>query len=172
MSRFRHLTILTFLATLLVGCPPKGGTHYNNGVAQFKEKKYPAAITAFEKAIASNPDFSEAYLSIGLCYYQLKQYDKARAYTQDGIDKLLAGKVVSTKDEWTVQQKTALGHWHLGLISEDLYRQAITKDNKAAILHLKQARTDYQKAAKLDSGNEDYSKRVKLTDDMLKKLGT
>ncbi len=171
MIQFRHL-LLILLATLLTACGPKGAKQYNAGVESYKAQKYQEAISAFSQTIKMNPDFAEAYLSLGLCHYQLKQYDKAREFTKKGIELLDQGQSVDTKDKWTPQQKTALGHWHMGLISEGLYRQSITKDNKAAISHLKQARTDYQKAAQLDSSNMEYAKRVKLTDDLLKKMGT
>ena len=55
MSRLRHLIILIILATLWVGCGPKGAKHYNDGVAKFQQKKYRDAIAAFEKTIAANP---------------------------------------------------------------------------------------------------------------------
>lgn len=172
MRRLQRCALFLCCFLLLSACGPRGAEQYNEGVRQFKQKKYKEAISAFEKTVKSNPDFPEAYLSIGLCYYHMKEYDKAQSNTEKGIALLDSGKSVDTADKWTPTQKKALGYWHLGLISEDRYRQAITKDNKAAVKHLKQARSMYQKAAELDSGNDDYGKRVKLTDEMLKKMGT
>ena len=49
------------------------------GIAQAKEGNYETAIAIFERAIADNLEFAEAYYQRGLAYYELDKVDRAIA---------------------------------------------------------------------------------------------
>jgi tetratricopeptide (TPR) repeat protein len=59
----RALLALPLLA--LVSCKP-GMLDYNRGVEKLNAKEYAAARPHFEKAVGANPDFSEAWASLGM----------------------------------------------------------------------------------------------------------
>jgi tetratricopeptide (TPR) repeat protein len=61
--------VRTFIALSLVlalaGCMPKGGQEYNQGVEEMQKKNFETARGHFEKAVAENPDFAEAWYNLG-----------------------------------------------------------------------------------------------------------
>jgi len=77
---------LCILFVLLTGCPSKSNndtgsaiaeTHFKQGVACLKHKKYDQAIVEFNKAIAINPNYAEYYYSRGYAYAGKKQHEEA-----------------------------------------------------------------------------------------------
>ena len=56
------------------------------GYAQFKKENYPAALKAFEKAIAANWRFAAAYVGRGEVYYALGEFDKAIIEYEQALD--------------------------------------------------------------------------------------
>jgi len=51
---------------------------YNNALENMKKNNEDIALIELKKAISQNPGFYEAVNLLGLCYYSLKNYDKAR----------------------------------------------------------------------------------------------
>ncbi len=52
---------------------------YNEGQTAMQAKNYEAAITAYQKAIQADPQYYDAYLNLGVCYYATEKYDEAIA---------------------------------------------------------------------------------------------
>ncbi len=68
-------------------------THYNQRNAHYDLEEYQLAIDDYDKAIALNSDYTDAYNNRGLSYYNLKEdqsaidnYDKAIALNPDYTD--------------------------------------------------------------------------------------
>jgi tetratricopeptide (TPR) repeat protein len=59
--------------------------HYILGNIYQRMEQYPQAVAEFEKAIAQDKNFVDAYIDGGLAYDHLKQYDKAIANYQQAI---------------------------------------------------------------------------------------
>jgi len=64
---------------------------YNMGVDYFQEKDYPAAVRQFERAIALEPDYIDAYNELGLTFYEAASFDSAYHYLQISLHKLPTG---------------------------------------------------------------------------------
>ena len=50
------------------------------GDALYQQKEYAAALEEYKKVLSENPDVSELYDKIGICYYRLDELDKAVEY--------------------------------------------------------------------------------------------
>lgn len=55
----------------------QAGGEYDKGIALFNQGKYQEAVPHFEKATRIDPDYYSAYLYLGRCYLNLKQYTNA-----------------------------------------------------------------------------------------------
>ena len=64
------------------------------GYAQFKKEDYPAALKAFENAIAANWRFPAAYVGRGEVYHALSEFDKALAEYDQALDLAPASSIV------------------------------------------------------------------------------
>ncbi len=51
---------------------------YNSALENMKKNNEDIALIELKKAVSQNPEFYEAVNLLGLCYYSLKDYDKAR----------------------------------------------------------------------------------------------
>ncbi len=60
-------------------------SHYLLGRYLVERGRYGEAITEFEKVLAIKPDHIKAYNGIAVCYDNLKQYEKARAYYREAV---------------------------------------------------------------------------------------
>lgn len=56
------------------------------GYAEFKNENYPAALKAFDKAVASNWRFAAAYVGRGEVYHALGEYDQALIEYNQALD--------------------------------------------------------------------------------------
>lgn len=84
-------TILALgLVAALSGCI-KGAADYNEGVKQFQAKNYDSAKPLFEKAIAANPDFTEAWYNLGLTKLNLAFKAAGEEKKEDAIKLFKAG---------------------------------------------------------------------------------
>ena len=92
-DREYHQAIENFLALLKV--EPSNDRAYNMIGMSFGElEEYPAAIAAFDKAIALNADFANAYYNRGYAYKDLGRFDLAQK-DFDRTLKLTAGEHIS-----------------------------------------------------------------------------
>jgi len=89
---------IILLATLLIfsGCGTKGSESYETGVKLFQEKKYNECIPEFEKTIAENPEFGEAYMFMGRAYNSLQKYDLSIDAYQKALGIFKQGKFNTT----------------------------------------------------------------------------
>ena len=55
----------------------RGVSCYNRGAAHMAKGEYDQAIACFDKALAIEPGFAEAYCNRGTAYYEKGQYDPA-----------------------------------------------------------------------------------------------
>jgi len=108
------------------------------GVIYHEQGKFNRAVECFEKALAINPQYTEALLSLAVTYNDLGQYDKAQTLYANAKR---GGETAGTKEQAAlpdpfVRGKIANMHSELG----DVYR-SIGLQNEAI--------TEYQKALKL-----------------------
>ena len=76
-DREYHQAIENFLALLKI--EPSNDRAYNMIGMSFGElQEYPAAIAAFDRAIALNADFANAYYNRGYAYKELGRFDLAQ----------------------------------------------------------------------------------------------
>jgi len=108
------------------------------GVIYHEQGKFNRAVECFEKALAINPHYTEAALSLAVTYNDLGQYDKAQALYSNAKR---GGEAPATREQSAlpdpfVRGKIANMHSELG----DVYR-SIGLQNEAI--------AEYQKALKL-----------------------
>ena len=51
--------------------------HYNRGITYLNDERYSEAVTAFQNAIALDPDFITAHYNLGLTYLKMETYPRA-----------------------------------------------------------------------------------------------
>lgn len=84
--------LLVFIIFSYAGCGTKGSESYETGVKLFQEKKYTECIPEFEKTLAENPDFGEAYMFMGRTYNSLQKYDLSIEAYQKALGIFKQGK--------------------------------------------------------------------------------
>jgi tetratricopeptide (TPR) repeat protein len=62
--------------------------------ALYKEQKYQEALREYQRVLAAQPELYQAYVQIGLCYYQLGDLDNALAFFEKGLGKTPASPVI------------------------------------------------------------------------------
>jgi tetratricopeptide (TPR) repeat protein len=112
------LTWFVLSLALILGCGESkedrdAATHLKLGIAEYNAKRYEGAIAEFSKAVATKPDFAEAYFNMGNAYYKLKQYEATLSayekYIHQGIQPQEHGHHRSPA--WPLQRSGAqLGH--------------------------------------------------------------
>jgi tetratricopeptide (TPR) repeat protein/S1-C subfamily serine protease len=166
--------------------------YFGQGSVLGKLKRYQEAIDSYSRAIALNPDFTEAYINRGLTYYYLKQYDKAladynkaialnpddaMAYSSRGAtyyylkqyDKALAdyNKAIALNPD------DAEAYYNRGITYDDLkqYDKALADYNKAIALNPDDAEAYYNRGNtyyalnQYDKALVDYNKAITLNPD-------
>lgn len=63
--------------------------HFHRGLDQFKAKRYDQAGASFEKALRILPDYAEAALQFGLCYYYNDDFETAGETIEEAKNKYL-----------------------------------------------------------------------------------
>lgn len=58
--------------------------------ALYKDQKYQEALQEYQKVLNAQPELYQAYVKIGLCYYQLNDLDKALGFFQKALEKMPA----------------------------------------------------------------------------------
>ena len=76
------IVLLVVLVYLLIG----NSNQVKSGLANLKDKKYDQAIEDFNRALAKEKDMDEAYLGLGLSYYEKEDYKKAQNNLQLALD--------------------------------------------------------------------------------------
>ncbi len=122
----RRSAVALAILALMVGVSTTGCTgstnSYRMGLKLFGEQRYKEAIAEFDKAIESNPNYPEAWLVKGDCYYYLQRYDDAVA----AYEKANWNKVKSHREAIDACQKALDAHpesaalWRL---RGELYRE-------------------------------------------------
>ena len=75
-----------WLSQVVAETPDDADSWYLLGRAKYSESEFPAAISAFERALSLRPRHIEAENNIGLCWKELNDREKARAAFQAAID--------------------------------------------------------------------------------------
>ncbi|RMD99315.1 MAG: tetratricopeptide repeat protein [Deltaproteobacteria bacterium] len=83
---------------------------YMQGMECFIEDRYEEAITWYEKALAHDPDYTDALLALGETYARLKRYDEA----------IEAAQRAAAADPNEVMAQTSLSRFYMekGMIEE------------------------------------------------------
>lgn len=68
---------------MLTGC----STQIDKGTKLLEEKKYEEARKIFQKAVKKESMEKEAYRGLGISYFELKQYDKAKEALEAALEK-------------------------------------------------------------------------------------
>ena len=86
-----------FLITVLVGSAflspqasadtEKAKEFYNQGIKATQDGKFDVAIMAYEGAITQDPDYSDAYLNLGVIRYSMKEYGEALKMFKSACEK-------------------------------------------------------------------------------------
>lgn len=58
--------------------------------ALYKDQKYQEALREYQRVLEAQPELSQAYAQIGLCYYRLDDLDNALAFFEKALDKIPA----------------------------------------------------------------------------------
>lgn len=78
--------VVLFAAFLLYGC----GNNVKKGAQLLDEGEVEEAVSAFEQVLedkgSSDLQMAEAYRGLGMCYYELKQFDKAQESLEKAVD--------------------------------------------------------------------------------------
>jgi tetratricopeptide (TPR) repeat protein len=137
--------------------------HFSNGTILMLDKNYTPAVIELEKALTFEPDSREIRLSLGECYQQLREYDKAIAVVS----------AVTPKDSRT---------WNvLATYYRYMSREDEAYDAYREVLHLDSSNTDaywYLVQLEMRRGRPDTAvvlmeqlARVRRTPRMLVELG-
>lgn len=103
------------------------------GLIYYYKGRFPDAVTSFQKALETNPRYTEASLNLSVVYNELGRFDKAReAYA---VAKDTTKEAHSYLDPF-VKGRLANMHFNLGTIYKDLgyYAQAVEEYKKALLL--------------------------------------
>ncbi|MBS3819836.1 tetratricopeptide repeat protein [bacterium] len=99
----------------MVGEAP-GLEFFEKGNQQFKQKNYQQALENYNKFLEENPDLFQVHLSIGNCYREMGQMEKALEEYQIVIDKADEEK----QKEKEVKAKAIAGIGEVHLMQDDL----------------------------------------------------
>ncbi len=75
-----------WLSQVVAETPNDADSWYLLGRTKYSESEFPAAISAFERALSLRPRFTEAENNMGLSWKELNDREKARAAFQAAID--------------------------------------------------------------------------------------
>jgi predicted O-linked N-acetylglucosamine transferase (SPINDLY family) len=108
---------------------------FNVGNALREERQFTHAITAYQRAVAINPDFAEAFCNLGSALVEAKQFDAA---------------ITAYRRAIAIKPDLALAHHNLGKVFYDTgdLDQAIASNRQALSL-----RPDYTSARRNLAGN-------------------
>ena len=59
--------------------------HYDEAERLYKKEKFEDAIAEYKKVLELEPEFAQAYLYLGDCYYRMAQYENALPYLKKAI---------------------------------------------------------------------------------------
>lgn len=76
----------TIVSMLSLKAPKDAKKNFDKGMDQIKAKKPTDAIASFQKAVATYPQYADAWLSMGRAEYAMGQKDEARADFQKAMD--------------------------------------------------------------------------------------
>jgi tetratricopeptide (TPR) repeat protein len=104
----KYLSI--FLIFFVSGCvkDPPGFAEYNVGVGLFQAGDYEGAIAHFQKAVAENPSFAEAYMNLGTGLYRMEQYTEAMAAYEKADSLFRSGEYIDVRGAQNEQKLNAL----------------------------------------------------------------
>ena len=60
--------------------------HYNLGCSYLEMKKYTGAIDAFDKAVALDQKFKEAYYNRSIAYFRISRFQEAKLDATKALD--------------------------------------------------------------------------------------
>jgi len=66
------------------------------GDALYRDHKYQEALQEYQRVLEAQPELYQAYVQIGLCYYQLDDMDNALAFFQKALEKMPASPDILT----------------------------------------------------------------------------
>jgi tetratricopeptide (TPR) repeat protein len=71
--------VFFFLIAIIAQAVPSvtGSYYFIKGKRHYSKGEYQAAASAYERSVASDPDFARGYVELGLAYLQLEQYDQS-----------------------------------------------------------------------------------------------
>lgn len=132
MYRYFKLAGPTLALVVLLGSAALAD--FTKGMSLFQQGRFREALVEFQGVVAEFPDYADGYKLIGLCYMQLKEYDKS----VEPLKKALDLKQKEQKEDPAAQR--ALGRAYY-------YQQ----DFKNALPFLRDASEKFAAAAKTDA---------------------
>lgn len=145
-------SILTFLANTVWGLSENGEVAFERGLSAFEQQKWTEALSFFDEAINSDPDYATAHHYRGMTLLKLLQPDEAvkaleKAKSLDpkekeinldlGVAYLEAGKldlaIETFREELELNPSNALANYGLGyaLLKKKKYEEALEQLSKA-----------------------------------------
>ncbi|MFH0866899.1 MAG: tetratricopeptide repeat protein [Bacteroidota bacterium] len=73
----RILFILPLLVIFLAGCGGSENKHIREGNSSYQDSSYSEAVSAYKKALETNPESQKAKFNLADAYYKLNQYNEA-----------------------------------------------------------------------------------------------
>ena len=122
---------------------------FSSGEELFRTGKFSEAVPYLEKAVESGEN-PKAYIYLGLCYHQMKEYEKGLAVLEKGMDAPGTNKKVIAFDAGNIS--FAMGNY---AAAENWYSMAIAADPSYAAPVLNRANTRL-KAGKYADSKADY----------------
>ncbi len=147
-----------FAAAEPTAAPESAETHYSRAGALQGQKRFPEALSAFDKAIALKPDYAEAHNGRGIVFANLSRPAEAIA----GFDRAIA-----------LKPDYAEAHNNRGLVLQEIGRldDALASFDKALALQPDNARlhsnrgTTLHEAGRLDEALASYDRAITLKND-------